>query len=510
MRNIIMSLVLLSLCCILKENALGQESDLRGTMQLIQSRLDMLFQSRYELGFVLSVDSAKKETANVDRAIEDPYGTLDHCIIFAAKGKKIGFSRAPGLLGIFKGSEILWKSDTAIRADMVFDNDIVTTQDINRDGLVDIVTSWIEPQSTIANEQWWIVSWNGGTGRFVNKNENGVSSLRSFEGGFQLVDLNGDGIKEIVAEWIDYPNSEDTVKTTYSWNGELYGKWSNPPQPNPDVGIPRDRVLVIIRSSVTHYPNSNKFSYIVENAPESLQQLDNIRITLRTSSAFEVTSRPKWESFFKKGNFLDWSNLSVNTNLIKQGEKDSSFSFSSTGLPSIQRCSFRGYNGGNSTTNQAKNSFLVLSISAADPPFPFIEHVFLDTLLSYTRESAELGWLGRDRDNDCDNDEKPEDGIVRNIEQRFKKAKRQLERGDSVLARRELEKLVAKVERLWKRSENDEERKHGKDRKNWWRRDKDDRIVMTSEAYALLKYNIEYLIDRLPYQKPKKGAKDKD
>jgi len=142
---------------------------------------------------------------------------------------------------------------------------------------------------------------------------------------------------------------------------------------------------------------------------------------------------------------------------------------------------------------------------------------FLDTLLSYTRQSSELGWLGRDRDNDCDNDEKPEVGIVRNIEQRLKKAKRQLERRDSVLARRELEKLVSKVERLWKRSQDDEERKHGRDRKNWWRRDKGDRIVMTSEAYALLKYNTEYLIDRLldessrrPDRKPKKGSKDQD
>ena len=155
------------------------------------------------------------------------------------------------------------------------------------------------------------------------------------------------------------------------------------------------------------------------------------------------------------------------------------------------------------------------TVGPVAPRLHFDGGEWLDTLLSYTRQSTELGWLGKDpkgagRDNDCDNDERPEDGIVRNIEQRLKKAKRELERRDSVLARRELEKLVAKVERLWKRSEDDEERKHGKDRKNWWRRDKDDRVVITSEAYALLKYNTEYLIDRLPDRKPKKGSKDRD
>ena len=116
----------------------------------------------------------------------------------------------------------------------------------------------------------------------------------------------------------------------------------------------------------------------------------------------------------------------------------------------------------------------------------------LDSLFSYTRQSAELGWLGRDRDNDCDDDERSDDGVVKNIEKRLEKAKTLLERRDSVKARKELEKLVQKVERIWKRSQ-DENKKRGRD-KEW----KQDKSIMTSEAYALLKCNTEYLIDRLP------------
>ena len=149
-------------------------------------------------------------------------------------------------------------------------------------------------------------------------------------------------------------------------------------------------------------------------------------------------------------------------------------------------------------------NFLGTTIAPTAPPYSLIVVSWIDTLLSYTRQSTELGWLGRDRDNDCDNDEKPEDGIVRNIEQRLRKAKRQLERRDSVLARRELEKLVSKVERLWKRSQDEDNR----DKRDRW--EKRDKVVMTSEAYALLKYNTEYLIDRLPDRKPKKGSKDRD
>jgi hypothetical protein len=160
--------------------------------------------------------------------------------------------------------------------------------------------------------------------------------------------------------------------------------------------------------------------------------------------------------------------------------------------------------------------FRTFTVGPTAPPFSFVSATFLDTLLSYPRQSAELGWLGKDpkgagRDNDCDNDEKPEDGIVRNIEHRLRKAKKELERRDSVLARRELEKLVGKVEKLWKRSQ-DEDKKDKRDRF-----EKRDKVVMTNEAYALLKYNTEYLIDRLldessrrPDRKPKKGSKDKD
>ncbi len=75
-------------------------------------------------------------------------------------------------------------------------------------------------------------------------------------------------------------------------------------------------------------------------------------------------------------------------------------------------------------------------------------------------------------------------------------AQHDLQRQDSVKARRELQTLLRKVELVWKRS-REEDKKRGHDRKERFR-DRDERIIMTSEAYALLKYNLEYVIDQLP------------
>jgi hypothetical protein len=146
------------------------------------------------------------------------------------------------------------------------------------------------------------------------------------------------------------------------------------------------------------------------------------------------------------------------------------------------------------------------TIGPTAPPLNFDASIWIDTLLSYARESVALGWLGTSRDDDCDNDEHPQDGIERNIERRLMLAQRDLQRGDSVKARKDLQMLVNKIDRIWKRGQI-EEKKHERNRGDWWQHRKD-WVIMTSEAYALLKYNSEYLIDRLP-ERERHGGKEK-
>ena len=120
--------------------------------------------------------------------------------------------------------------------------------------------------------------------------------------------------------------------------------------------------------------------------------------------------------------------------------------------------------------------FRGLTVGPSAPPANFVALSFLDTLISYKHQAVSLGWLRDKRDEDCDDDEKLEEGIIRNLDKRLDKARRAIERGDSSKAKKELEKFVRKVEKIRRRGEQQ----------------------MTSEAYALFKFNAEYLISKLP------------
>jgi hypothetical protein len=273
-------------------------------------------------------------------------------------------------------------------------------------------------------------------------------------------------------------------------------------------------ILPIVSARVLEQPGGYYYSYSVGNRRDAIQSIHKFMVELKTPVKPE-SAPDDWTLWLMHYDTIDvaiwFSSDSVAD--IDEGELVSGFRFWSVGLPRISECwlraweTVRGREGqyDPETAGIFMTSLRRSTIGPWEPADPFDALVFLDTLLSYTRQSAELGWLGRDRDNDCDDDERPDDGVVRNIEKRLEIAKRFLERQDSVKARKELEKLVQKVERIWKRSQ-DEHKKQGRD-KEW----KQDKSVMTSEAYALLKYNSEYLIDRLPQkEKPEKGKPKKE
>ncbi|MFZ1082836.1 MAG: hypothetical protein WAO19_13035, partial [Candidatus Kryptoniota bacterium] len=138
--------------------------------------------------------------------------------------------------------------------------------------------------------------------------------------------------------------------------------------------------------------------------------------------------------------------------------------------------------------------------------------VLIDTLISLKHQAVANGWLtdnktckpdcdnimdGRDwynmgdfeqyakwsPDNDWDFDHDWNNGIVEVLDKRLDKAQAELSKKDSVDARKDLEIFVMEVELL-----NDVSKIEARGRTP----------IMTSEAYALLKYNAEYLIDRLP------------
>jgi hypothetical protein len=264
---------------------------------------------------------------------------------------------------------------------------------------------------------------------------------------------------------------------------------------------------------VLEKPGGYAFKYTVGNRHGALQSIHEFMVELK--APVKLSSAPEdwtlWDMDYDTIQVAIWfSSDSVAD--IDAGEVIGGYSLETGGLPRISRCwlsALEIVQGKEGQYDPATASIFTTSlqrttIAPANPPSPLFPLIFLDTLLSFTHQSADLGWLGKGRNNDCDDDERADEGIAKNIELRLQKAKRELTKGDSVQTRKELEKLVQKVERVWKRSQ-EEEKKHKRDR--WEKRDN---LIMTSEAYALLKHNTECLIDRLPEKSKHGRGDDKD
>ncbi|MGH2569298.1 MAG: hypothetical protein ACRDGA_13250 [Bacteroidota bacterium] len=103
------------------------------------------------------------------------------------------------------------------------------------------------------------------------------------------------------------------------------------------------------------------------------------------------------------------------------------------------------------------------------PPTPFVPLAFLDTLISYKHQAFDLGWI-KNR------------GIIQSLNAKLENARAQLRRNNKTAARNILQSFVNEVEALWK-EENQRRDPQG--------------VQITSEAYALLKFNAEYLLSKL-------------
>ena len=490
---------------------LYQASLCQTTEQRIASAVEQISVSSvsgYVVCDMVNVDSAIGNLTVADGRIEDPYGTLAGCDIFTVRGRRQDDHMLDprGFVGVWKNERILWTSDTLMDSFLATSPQVFATTDLNHDGSVDILIAWgVDAGSGHTKDYLWIFSWDGSRGTLISDHDSlGRSAIVSIDQAFKIADMNGDGIKEIRVNLSgNYSNFGDVV---YSWNGKAYGRWPDAPHPSPGSFLPRNRLKIALTAGVTNESNSYTYNYRVHNNSTSIQDLSEINFSRSSSDYVAVASPNLWN--FDLGDFpiYGWSTVDVAA-VVEKGKTLGGFAVKSQGLPGIISYYAQGFTDVSPEPdhpdawfhNVITNSDHGFTIGPIDAQLQYNNFVFLDTLLSYTGQSADLGWLGRDRDNDCDDDERQDDGVAKNIEKRLEKAKKFLERDDSLKARRELEKLVQKVERIWKRSQ-DQDKKRGKD-KEW----KQDKGLMTSEAYALLKYNTKYLIDHLSDKQPKRG-----
>jgi len=229
--------------------------------------------------------------------------------------------------------------------------------------------------------------------------------------------------------------------------------------------------------------NYYKYQFTITNSASSLQRLQDFDLEI-FSSVTEVTKPDEfWKtSFYSFVPVFGWFNsksadgLSHPLNGIAPDSSEAGFSFGSYGLPTITNAYLKGKpiiylsfpdEPPDEISELLKplrkfpnNTVIKKTIGPKDPPDPFIHLEFIDTLNNYADSSYALGWIQNQETRD-------------KYKTHFNNASNFLELGDSSEARNEL--LIVLNECIL-----------------------DSSSVLTSESYALLRYNTEYLIEHLP------------
>ncbi|HKZ39933.1 MAG TPA: hypothetical protein VJ044_03175 [Candidatus Hodarchaeales archaeon] len=205
----------------------------------VRNRIMTLINARYGADFqhvgYSMLDSlifySKKEQ---NERIQDPYQTLEGCILFSTYRDNGENEPDAFIAGMIKEGRIIWDNAPGTHADL--GGSLLYAQDINGDKRVELLVSENDREYSLMSGPslfyLYVLSWDGSRGALLSASRRDGKSSLIGDGGFELTDGNGDGIKEITAslpnlemEWGDY-RTTTFPRIVYSWNGKQYGFWS--------------------------------------------------------------------------------------------------------------------------------------------------------------------------------------------------------------------------------------------------------------------------------------------
>ncbi len=431
----------------------------------------------------IEMDSVKVDEWNKND-FTDPYGTLTNCTVFVIVPdyEEAPIYPGPYWIGVYKNGEVLWLTDSLYSSPLR--PWFYTIKDLNKDGKVDIVLSLIEftwPDRMSENSYLYVISWDGNTGVFIN--DGGLhSKVKVYEAYYYDYDLNNDGIIELVTDTYTYneiTDENDSTIVVCCWNGEKYGIFNDCPQwPGPEINpyYPFTKANDFNATLETKIvKNNGKFEYKIKiiNLKTSKQNIKSFYFNYPFGFLYYV--RPLEEDYgaTRLSNYPIIGFI-INSDSLQIIPGDSiEYVYRSDKLPKIsesylqsdyEELKFLGtdinqwenYYDNNVLHNSVKKK----TLAPTKLPDPFIYIDFLDTLKTYTDNSYSLGWIKDEQTKDKYNNY-------------FSTAKSYLAQGDSSSARAELQKVLTDC-------------------------NTDSSTVLTSEAYALLYFNTEYLVNKLP------------
>ena len=276
--------------------------------------------------------------------------TLSHTTVFTGFKFENGKPKK-GIVGVYKNGNIIWDSDTTINCRDIDGLSVFSIADINRDGKIDLIFAADEfTQSSNGVERLYIYLWNGTGGQLITElDSQGISTIVSLTGigDFDFVDVNGDGVYEIIGDWYVPPDDLDEKQVTYYWNGIDYVFNLALPQPQESDFLVQDKVNIVLNAKVSKSDSGFIYKYWIHNLPTSTQEIYLIDFQLKIDSLSAKFPPPGWNSieFFDLTGFedLEYPTTNLDNHFIRIDSSDSCV-FRSFYLPSIVNSYFQGYN----------------------------------------------------------------------------------------------------------------------------------------------------------------------
>jgi len=453
---------------ILQTNLSAQKSYVSvNDLAVIKQQLNVHFGVDYEIDDAIFVDSLENHYDRNRHGIYDEYGTLDNCIVFTASEYE-RYKSINRVIGVYRTNQIIWYSENIADEYILGAGFIDMIEDINNDGKVEIMTIWeTEGGAAYRYRTLYVHSWDGTQGNIAVDMSYGSSPIgcSEFES-FYYIDVNGDGKWEIIS----FPN-------VFEWDGSKYLLSETMQLDSIAMFFPRNNFIPIVNASIVQIEDKFIYSFSVENSNSSAQSINEFDVygfddyvkvygSIEVESTDVTTLAQNWRGV-RLGTSISWEGYP-----IKPGESLSGFSYSTDGLPIIDKAYLRAYNyqwagdyqENTSVKDYLNNSVIIKTVAAKLPPSPFNQQEFLDSLINYNIHSYQLNWIINQATSN-------------KYDSLFNAAKVQLQQNNNNAVRITLQTVLQEV-------------------------DIDSTENLTSEAYALLRYNTEYLLEQIPQSSP--------